>query len=543
MNKLFKNHIKTILKELNYPNIEINVQVPKNITHGDLTTNVAMLLAKDLQKKPTELADNIIKLLKTNFSEHYEDINVADPGFINVKMNKNIIIDLIKEIKNQNENFGKNNQGQGKKAIVEFVSANPTGPLTVAHGRGAIVGDTISRILKWNGYTVDREYYFNNAGRQMRILGESIQARYLNNCGIETDFPDEGYQGEYINDIAVSFQKEFDKKYTNEETIEVFKNYAEHKIFDDIKNTLKTLKINFDNYFNEDDLYKNKNIEQTVSDLDKKGLIYKKDDATWFAGSKVNRPVDRVLIKSSGEPTYRLPDMAYHRTKFERNYDKIIDVFGADHMDAYPDIIEAMNQLDYDSNKIEVLIHQFVTITKNNKPIKMSTRKANFTTLQELCDEVSPEVVRYFFIMRNINSHLNFELEIAKDQSDVNPIFYLQYAHARICTILRKATDLNFEIDNEEELDLLNETMENDLMNSMINFPNIVKKSYDKLDPQIISNYLEELASKFHKYYSSYRIITDDKKITHSRLFLVDSLRIIFRNGLDVLGITAKERM
>ncbi len=543
MNNLFKNHIQTILKELKYPNIDINVQVPKKISHGDLTTNVAMLLAKSLQKNPIELAQIIIKILESNFSEHYENIKVAGPGFINVKMNKNIILNLIKEIKNQNNDFGKNNQGKSQKVIVEFVSANPTGPLTVAHGRGAIVGDTVSRILEWNGYSVDREYYFNNAGRQMRILGKSVQARYLNNCGIKTKFPDEGYQGEYINDIAILFQKEFDNKYINEKNVDVFKNYAEQKIFDNIKNTLNTLKINFDNYFNEDDLYKNKNIDQTIEDLDKKGLIYKKDNATWFAGTKVNRPVDRVLIKSSGEPTYRLPDMAYHRTKFERNYDKIIDVFGADHMDAYPDIIEAMNQLEYDSSKIEVLIHQFVTITENNKPIKMSTRKANFTTLQELCDEVGPEVVRYFFIMRNINSHLNFELEIAKDQSDANPIFYLQYAHARICTILRKASDLNHEIDDNKNLNLLNEEIENDLMNSMINFPNIIKKSYEKLDPQIISNYLEELASKFHKYYSKCRIITENKKITHSRLFLVDSLRVVFRNGMNVLGIIAKERM
>jgi len=235
--------------------------------------------------------------------------------------------------------------------------------------------------------------------------------------------------------------------------------------------------------------------------------------------------------------------MAYHRTKFERKYDKIIDVFGADHMDAYPDVVEAMNQLDYDVDKIQVLIHQFVTITENNKPIKMSTRKANFTTLQELCDEVGPEVVRYFFIMRHINSHLNFELDVAKDQSDINPIFYIQYAHARICTILRKASELDFEINNNNNLNMLNEEIENDLMNSMINFPNIVKKSYNKLDPQIISNYLEELASKFHKYYSKYRIITDDKKITQSRLFLVDSLRIVIRNGLNILGIKEKERM
>ena len=543
MNKNFKNHIKSVLKKLNYPSIEINVQVPKQIEHGDLTTNISMVLAKKLNQNPIEIAKNIIDGLIHEFPNDYENINVAGPGFINVKLNQNIILDLIKEIKNDDKNFGKNNHGKNKSVIVEFVSANPTGPLTVAHGRGAIIGDTICRILEWNGYNVDREYYFNNAGRQMRILGESLRARYLNNCGINTKFPEDGYQGDYINDIALSFQNDFNNKYVNEENVDIFKNYAENKIFDDIKETLNILKIKFDNYFNEDDLYKNKEIEKTVSDLNEKGLVYKKDNATWFAGTQVNRPTDRVLIKSSGEPTYRLPDMAYHRTKFERNYDKIIDIFGADHMDAYPDVIEAMNQLGYDTNKINVLIHQFVTITENNKPIKMSTRKANFITLQELCDEVGADVVRYFFVMRSINSHLNFELEIAKDQSDANPIFYLQYAHARICTILKKAYELDCEIHNNNNLNLLNEKIEYDLMKSMINFPNIIQKAYTKLDPQIISNYLEELAAKFHKYYAHHRIITDDKNITNSRLFLVDSLRIIIRNGLNVLGIIAKEKM
>ena len=543
MRNTFKKHIQNIIEKLDYPKIDVQVQIPKEINHGDLTTNVAMMLAKEIKQNPLEIAKRITKILESNFSEQYQNINIAGPGFINIKLNKNTIISLIKEIKNNDKNYGKNKIGKNKKAIVEFVSANPTGPLTVAHGRGAIIGDTICRILEWNGYQVDREYYFNNAGRQMRVLGESLKARYLNNCGLNTEFPEDGYQGEYINDIAKLFQKEFDKKYIDEKNIDIFKTYAESKIFDDIKNTLNMLNIKFDNFFNEDDLYKNKAIEKTVSDLDKKGLIYKKDGATWFAGSKANRPVDRVLIKSSGEPTYRLPDMAYHRTKFERNYDKIIDVFGADHMDAYPDVIESMNQLNYDINKIKVLIHQFVTITENNKPIKMSTRKANFTTLEELCEEVGAEVVRYFFIMRNINSHLNFELDIAKDQSDANPIFYLQYAHARICTILRKAADLGYDNNNAKNLNLLNEPIEDDLMNSMVNFPDIIKKSHDKLDPQIISNYLEILASKFHKYYSHFRIITEDKKITNSRLFLVDSLRIIIDNGLSILGIKAKEKM
>ena len=539
-NKL-KIHIQSILDKLNYPRIDINVQTPKQIEHGDLTTNIAMIIAKKIGENPLVIAKKIISHLER--CNDYKKISLAGPGFINIKINTNNLFKVFKKIRKENINYGKTDIGKNKQAIVEFVSANPTGPLTVAHGRGAIVGDVISRILEWNGYSVDREYYFNNAGRQMRILGESVKARYLNNCGIKTKFPDEGYQGKYINDIAVLFQQEFDTKYINKDDVDIFKNYAEQKIFDDIKHTLKTLKINFDNYFNEDDLYKNHNIEETVSDLNKKGLIYKKDNATWFAGTKVNRPDDRVLIKSSGEPTYRLPDMAYHRTKFERNYDKIIDIFGADHMDAYPDIVEAMNQLGYDINKIKVLIHQFVTITENNQPIKMSTRKANFTTLQDLCDEVGSEVVRYFFIMRNINSHLNFELEIAKDQTDANPIFYLQYAHARICTILKKAKEEKYELDNSINLELLIKDTENELIVKMINFPEIIKSAHDKLDPQIISNYLEDLAAKFHKYYANSRVITDDKKLSYSRLFLIDSIRIILNNGLNVLGIKAKERM
>tara|TARA_B000000532_G_scaffold44962_1_gene33989 strand:+ start:204 stop:1835 length:1632 start_codon:yes stop_codon:yes gene_type:complete len=543
MNKDFEKHINGILKELDYKNVNIVIQIPKNLDHGDLSTPVAMSIAKKEGKKPLDIAKNIINLLKNNFSNYYSEVFVAGPGFINVRLNKNIITEKIKTIFDKDSDYGKNNFGNGKKAIVEFVSANPTGPLTVAHGRGAIVGDTISRILEWNGYQVDREYYFNNAGRQMRKLGESVRARYLNICNVDSSFPDDGYQGEYINEIAKSFQNEFSDKYISENNIDIFKNFAEQKIFEDIKRTLDILKISFDNFFNEDDLYKDKSIDRILSDLSEKKLIYYKDNATWFAGTKVKRPVDRVLVKSSGEPTYRLPDMAYHRTKFERNYDKIIDIFGADHMDAYPDVMEVMNQLNYDTNKMKVLIHQFVTITENNKPIKMSTRKANFTTLEELCEEVGADVVRYFFIMRNINTHLNFELKIAKEQSDVNPIFYLQYAHARICTIIRKAKDLNLNISNDSNLNLLIEPLENDLMNSMINFENIIKKSYEKLDPQIISNYLEELAAKFHKYYSKHKVISENKDLSHSRLFLINALRIVIKNGLNVLGIKEKERM
>ena len=541
MKNKFKEHITSILSDLEYPKTDVNVQTPKQLEHGDLTTNVAMVLAKKAKKSPHEIATKIIE--KLEILDDYKSVSIAGPGFINVKVNNNKLYDSLIDIFVKDNNYGKHNYGKNKKALVEFVSANPTGPLTVAHGRGAIIGDTISRILEWNGYIVDREYYFNNAGRQMRKLGESVKARYLNNCGIETKFPEDGYQGEYINDISLSFKNKYDDNHTNEDNIDVFKNYAESEIFKDIKSTLKTLEIKFDNFFNEYDLYKNNSIEKIISDLDELNLIYEKDGATWFAGTKVKRPADRVLIKSSGEPTYRLPDMAYHRTKFDRNYDKIIDIFGADHMDAYPDVIEVMNQLNYDTNKIEVLIHQFVTITENNQPIKMSTRKANFTTLQELCEEVGSDVVRYFFIMRSINTHLNFELEIAKDHSDANPIFYLQYAHARICTILKRAKSEKISFDKLKNLKNLETNYENQLIVKMINFPEVIKSSYLKMDPQIISNYLEDIAAKFHKYYSKNKIISDNLELTSSRLFLINCLKIVIKNGLSVLGIDAKERM
>ena len=541
MKSNFKIIIESILNKLDYPNINVNVQIPKDIEHGDLTTNIAMVLSKQLKMNPIDIANKIILHLK-KYSE-YTNIDIAGPGFINVKVDTTSLIKLLTKIKKYNSNYGKNENGNHQKALVEFVSANPTGPLTVGHGRGAIIGDVVCRIMEWNGFKVDREYYFNNAGRQMRILGESLKARYLELCDEKYEFPEDGYQGEYIYTIAKKFKKDFQKDYINEEDINIFKDYAEKKIFLDIKSTLKKLNIKFDNYFNEYELYENKNIDKIINDLKDKGLIYTKDKATWFSGTKVNRPADRVLIKNTGEPTYRLPDMAYHRTKFDRKYDLIIDVFGADHIDAFPDIIEAMNQLDYDIKKMNVLIHQFVTITKNNKPIKMSTRKANFITLDELCSEVGTDVVRYFFIMRNMNTHLNFELEVAKNNSEENPIFYLQYAHARICTMIKKALNSDYNINNDKNLQLLNEKEESELILKMTYFPDMIKNSYNKLDPQIISNYLETLAAKFHKYYAKYRIINDDKKLTESRLFLIDSLRIILDNGLNVLGIKAKEKM
>ena len=427
--------------------------------------------------------------------------------------------------------------------MVEFVSANPTGPLTIGHGRGAIIGEFASNILDWNGFTVEREYYFNNAGRQMRKLAESVQSKYLDTFNIKNDFPEDGYQGEYISTIAQEMKKDFSKKFIEENKIDDIKNYAEEKIFNKIKLTLKKLQIEFDNFFNEKDLYDNKAIFKIIESLKKEGLVYEKDGATWFSATKLGLTQDRVLIKSSGEPTYRLPDMAYHQDKFNRNYDLIIDVFGADHLDAYPDVLAVCKHLGNDTKKMRVLVHQFVTIQESGKPVKMSTRKANFISLDDLINEVGADVVKYFFSMRGINSHLNFDLNLAKDQSDQNPVFYIQYAYARSVNIINKSKDTGLYSIDDFDFNQLSKPEEINLIKCLLKFPELIIKSSDDLEPQLIANYLMETASKFHQYYAKHKVVSDNKELSIARTILVDATRQILFNGLTVLGLSTPNKM
>ncbi len=537
MKNIIIQEIKKTLIQLKYhdKNIDIQVSVPKNKEFGDLSTNIAFLLAKKLRKNPIEIASEIQK--KLNLLSIFKKINIAGAGFLNFSIEANSIVNYLNEIISLNQNYGKS-EPCNKKVLIEFVSANPTGPLTVGHGRGAILGDTLSNIFEWNGYNVQREYYYNNAGRQMRILGESVQARYLELIGEDYQFPEDGYQGDYIFTIAKNLFKKYNDKIKNED--EIFKDYAEEFIFETIKKTLKDIGIIFDSFFNENTLYKNKNIYEVIEKLEEKGLIYNKDNAVWFEGTKVGRENDRVLIKQSGEPTYRLPDMAYHVNKMERGYDLCIDIFGADHMDAYPDVLEVVKQLGYDSSKIKVLIHQFISILKNGKQVKMSTRKATYITLDELINQVGSDVVRYFFIMRGINSHLNFDLDIAKEKSEKNPIYYIQYANARINTILN-----NNELElNNPNLSLLNKDDEIKLIYKLIEFKEIIVKIKEIMEPQILANYLLDLSSMFHKYYAKNRIINDnDIELTKARMIFIKSISIIIKNGLSILGISAPEKM
>ena len=533
------NEIKRTLLNLNYDisNISINVSVPKNKEFGDLSTNIAFIISKKVNLPTMEVATIISN--KLELSDIFKKVNIAKPGFINFKINPSAIVDNINDILLQNTNYGKNKLFENKKVLVEFVSANPTGPLTVGHGRGAILGDILSNIFQWNGYLVTREYYYNNAGRQMRILGESVKSRYFEilDKNEKFDFPEDGYQGDYIKEIAKEIINTDNNISINK--IDIFKDVAEKYIFKDINNTLKNLGITFDSFFNENTLYENKSIYKVIDKLKTKKLIYEKDGATWFEGTKVGRENDRVLIKKTGEPTYRLPDMAYHINKLNRNFDLCVDIFGADHMDAYPDVLEVVEQLGYDQARIKVLIHQFISILKDGKQVKMSTRKATYITLDELIDEVGSDVVRYFFIMRSLNSHLNFDLDIAKEKSEKNPIFYIQYAYARIMTILTK-NDIDLK---KYDLSLINNDGEIKLINKLIDFKNVVKKINTNMEPQILATYLLELSSMFHKYYAKNRIINECKELSKSRLVFIKSISIVLKNGLTILGISAPNKM
>ena len=536
--KLFNDAANKIpeLKE-----ITLQFDIPKSEDHGDLSSNAAMMLSKKLKKNPREIAKLIIDSLNID-SSVISKVEIAGPGFINFFFHPNFFSDIINQIIAEQDNFGRSDKFKGRKANVEFVSANPTGPLTVGHGRNAVVGDTVANLLEWIGYEVDREYYFNNAGRQMRVLGDSVRLRYLELLGEKINFPEDYYQGEYIKDIARLLFDEHGDKLKDEDAEGIFKQTAEREIFKDIKKSLNKLNINHKIFFNENSLYEEGKIEQLLRTFKEKNLSYEKDGAVWLRLTELGKEQDKVIVKSTGEPTYRLPDIAYHITKFQRGYDLMVDLFGSDHNATYPDVLAGLQALGYDVSKVKVLIHQFVTITKDGEIVKMSTRKANYITLDELVDEVGKDVVRYFFNMRNITSHMNFDLTLAKKQSDENPVFYLQYAHARICSIIRTVSKENLSA-NYSNLHLLNSQEEVQLLKKLNLFKEEVLYAAENFETHRICTYLEELAALFHKFYTFRRILGSEKDIAEARLALVNAVKIVLKNGLSILGVSAPEQM
>jgi arginyl-tRNA synthetase len=535
---LFKNAADNLeyLKDIN-----ITFEVPKIGSHGDLSSNAAMLLTKKLKRKPREIAEEIISKLEID-PKTIEKVEIAGPGFINFFFTKSFIAEITKDVLELTDNYGKSDKYAGKRANVEFVSANPTGPLTVGHGRNAVFGDTLANMLEWIGYSVDREYYFNNAGRQMRVLGDSVRLRYFELLGQNVEFPQDYYQGEYIKDIAKSLLDEHGDKLLNEPAEGAFKDKAESEIFKDIKKSLGRLGIIHKTFFNENSLYEEGKIREVLDAFKKKNLSYEKEGAVWLKLTELGNEQDKVIVKSTGEPTYRLPDIAYHTNKFKRGYDLMIDIFGSDHNATYPDVLAGLKALGYDSEKVKVLIHQFVTIMEGGEVVKMSTRKANYITLDELVDEVGSDVVRYFFNMRDISTHMNFDLAVAKRQSDENPVFYLQYAHARICSVLKMIEKEELKA-STENLDLLVTNEEQQLLRKIHAFREEVLVSAELHESHRICSYLEELAAAFHKFYTFCRILGTEKQLAEARVALAMATKIVLKNGLSILGVTAPERM
>ena len=529
---------------------EIQIDKPTDKKFGDFSTNIAFLLAKEARKNPRELATQLIGLFA--FPEGtVTKTEVAGPGFINFYLDAPFVMRSASAVLRQGEAFGCTESGKGQKAIVEYVSANPTGPLTIGRGRGGVLGDCIANLLETQGYAVTREYYFNDAGRQMQILAESVRFRYLEKCGQAIEFPTTHYQGDYIGEIAETLFIEHGDELAATDELTLFKETAEGIIFSSIRKTLERLSITHDKFFNEHTLYQSREGEpsanrKVIDALEAKGFIGRYDGATWFMTTKLGQEKDKVLIKSSGDPSYRLPDIAYHVTKFERGFDLMVNVFGADHIDEYPDVLEALKILGYDASKVKIAINQFVTTTVGGQTVKMSTRKGNADLLDDLIDDVGADATRLFFIMRGKDSHLNFDVELAKKQSKDNPVFYLQYAHARICSLVRMASqEIGFDESSAtgEGLPLLSSEPEIDLASALLDFPDLIHASLRLLEPQKMVEYLHTVAERYHKFYQECPILKADESIRAARLELSLAVRQVLRNGFRILGISAPESM
>lgn len=523
---------------------EITVERPKTPEHGDLSTSVALPLARVLKKAPRAIADDLVAALEIE-EEYVSEIDVAGPGFINVRLTPRFFQERLDRALADPEGFCRTDSGSGERINVEYVSANPTGPLHPGHGRNMALGDTIANLLAGTGREVTREYYFNNAGNQMRNLALSIHARYRELLELPVEFPENGYHGDYIVDIARAVLEEHGDALVEEteENLDRMRFFGEEWNFRTIRATMTALGIEHDSYFNETTLYETGRIEETIAKLGELGKTYEKEGALYLKLDEIGRD-DRVIVKSSGEPTYRLPDIAYHIEKLSRSFDRVIDVLGADHIDAVPDVIAAVGMLGGDSEKITPVIHQMVSFVEGGEQVKMSKRSGKAITLDSLIEELGADVVRFFFLMRNASTHLEFDLDLAREQSEKNPVFYLQYAHARIAGVLRHAEQEGIAIDEKASLEPLSSPEELDVIRQILFWPETLDRAARDLEPVIVAEYLRELAAAFHKFYHDHRVVGADTEAEQAaRLRLLEMTRTVLAAGLGVLGVGAPERM
>lgn len=527
----------------------VQLDIPKDSLLGDFASNLAMVLARDLKRSPREIAKVVIDHL-SDPEGLIDRCEVAGPGFINFFLKEDYWVRVLRDIEAKGDAYGKSSLGKGSRVIVEFVSANPTGPLHIGHGRGAVVGDVLCRILNASGYEVSREFYVNDAGKQVKDLGRSVWFRYRQLFDGTVPFPSEGvYPGEYILDIARQVRDRDRDLYLSmaeDEAISRLSDFGGSVMLNGIRSDLEKMDVRFDRFFSEKSLYEQGKVQACISELKEKNLVSEEENgALLLRTSLFGDDKDRVLIKGNGEYTYFASDIAYHRDKLERGPDRLIDIWGADHHGYVPRMKSIVQVLGHDADTLKVLLIQMVNLLREGKPVRMGKRTGEFVTLSEVLDEVGNDVARFFFLLRRSDSHLDFDLDLAKTQSNENPVYYVQYAHARICSIFRQAGDkgIPVPVGNDVNFDLLSLPEEKDLMRFLGTYPEVVEGAAVALEPHRIPFYLQELAARLHAYYFKHRIISEEQDKNLARLFLVGAVRTVIRNALNILGVSAPEKM
>jgi len=532
--------------------VEIEVGMPKRKEFGDFSVNTAMLIANKIGKKPREVAELIIENLPQEKDELFNKVEIAGPGFINFYVKEEAIVNKLLQIENAGEKFGTSNLGNGEKVLVEFVSANPTGFLHMGHSRNAVVGDTVARILSASGYDVTKEFYINDAGRQMNLLGESVLIRYKELFGHSEELPEDGYKGEYVKDIASQIKAEKGDSLLQdsaEQASTYCRELAKGILLEEIKKDLADINVLFDEWYSEvENIHtvsaesEDTKLSQIKALLNSKGVLEEREGALWFKATEFGDTQDWVLIKSDGSPTYFLADIAYHLDKYERGFDRIINVWGADHHGHVSRLKAALRSIGLDDSRFNVLLIQFVRLMREGKEVAMSKRAGSYVTLKEVAQEVGADVMRFFLLMRSSESHLDFDLDLAKKESSENPVYYIQYAYARIGSIFRKAQEEGI-TQSSNNLALLKAPEEIDLVKKLLLFPEVLEDSAKSLAPHKVAYYLQELAAQFHVYYNKCRVVDENNDISSARLYLITCAQTVLGNGLKLLGVSAPERM
>ncbi|MCI0469987.1 MAG: arginine--tRNA ligase [Nitrospirae bacterium] len=556
MERIVKELIKSAVDSLAFALGNIELEIPKAEGFGDLSTPIAMSLAKTVKQPPRKIAEDIVNAIKKippiekmGF-EIFKKIEIAGSGFINFTFSEDFICMELKRLIEEKERFFREDIGRGRRIQIEFVSANPTGPLHLGHGRGAALGAALCNLLREAGYKVEREYYINDAGRQVKLLGLSVFARYKELRHEDYPFPEDGYKGDYIRDIAREFdaglESEVRSQKSDEELLDEIADFAYKKMLSEIKNDLRDFGVAFDSWQSEKELYRKSEIEKSIADLRDKGCIYEHDGAVWFKSTEFGDDKDRVIIKADGEYTYFASDIAYHRKKVEKGFDEIIDIWGADHHGYIPRVKAVIQALGCPASHLRVLLAQMVSILRGGRPVQMSKRAGEFITLREVMDEIGPDTTKFLFLTRRPDSHLEIDIETAMAQSSENPVYYVQYAHARICSIFEKAKEntwlmangswnsFNGELFNDEEMRIIKK---------LLLYPMIFRNAAAAHEPHRITFYLQELAGMFHPYYHRHRVISEDIELTKARIAICAAIKIVLAHGFKILGVNAPEKM